>query len=243
MCGDDNTQAVTLEAFGNGSFVRNQAIRGANDNEWLLPVYFARDGIGAANKQRNSQYSALARRYDDSMHWELFNMSSPGQALVQPTVVCMWPHRARTTLPPAILSPDPTLILIRQVRLLDGTLKAWFRDRDAGFIFTSESNDDGHAWTRPTRTVLPNNNKAIQVSRLPVLRGVDRLSWHPEMYDDDAEFAVRDGVGETEEARRKASRGNRYLRFGRDPCQRIFFLRQNGGTGRRWSPHPRSRHL
>jgi hypothetical protein len=82
-------QAVTLEAFGNGSFVRNQAIRGANNNEWLLPVYFAREGIGASNKQRNSQYSALARRYDDSTHWEFFNMSSPGQALVQPTVVCM----------------------------------------------------------------------------------------------------------------------------------------------------------
>jgi predicted neuraminidase len=52
------------------------------------------------------------------------------------------------------------------VRLLDGTLKAWFRDRDAGFIFTSESNDDGHVWTRPIRTVLPNNNKAIQAIML-----------------------------------------------------------------------------
>jgi predicted neuraminidase len=84
-------------------------------------------------------------------------------------------HRACTTLRPPKLSLSDslrlelrlTLALIRQVRLLDGTLKAWFRDRDAGFIFTSESNDDGHAWTRPIRTVLPNNNKAIQVSPLP----------------------------------------------------------------------------
>ena len=96
---------MTLEAFGDGSFVRNQAIRGANNNEWLLPVYFARDGIGATNKQRNSQYSALARRYDDSAHWQLFNMSSPGQALVQPTVVCgIWPLCAQHA--PEPLKPD-----------------------------------------------------------------------------------------------------------------------------------------
>ena len=45
-------------------------------------------------------------------------------------------------------------------------LIAFFRDRRAEHVYSSVSTDEGHTWTRPEKTVLPNNNAAIQASVL-----------------------------------------------------------------------------
>lgn len=47
----------------------------------------------------------------------------------------------------------------------DGSLLALYRDRRAGRIHASTS-ADGRSWTRPERTVLPNNDSSVQLTRL-----------------------------------------------------------------------------
>ncbi len=43
---------------------------------------------------------------------------------------------------------------------------AFFRDRRAEHIYSASSNDEGYSWTTPEKTVLPNNNAAIQAAML-----------------------------------------------------------------------------
>lgn len=45
-------------------------------------------------------------------------------------------------------------------------LRAFFRDRRAGNIYSASSNDEGYSWTEPKKTALPNNNAAIQATML-----------------------------------------------------------------------------
>jgi predicted neuraminidase len=52
------------------------------------------------------------------------------------------------------------------VRLLTKNLRCWFRDRAAGFIYVSDSTDDGLTWTKPAATQLPNPNVGIEANSL-----------------------------------------------------------------------------
>ncbi|MGW3564766.1 sialidase family protein [Streptomyces sp. NPDC000941] len=58
------------------------------------------------------------------------------------------------------------LVQLTAVPRDDGSLFAMFRSRAADRIHASESTDGGRTWTPPTRTVLPNNNSAVQLIRL-----------------------------------------------------------------------------
>ena len=51
-------------------------------------------------------------------------------------------------------------------KLTDGTLLALFRSRWADYIYFSDSADNGRTWTKPAKTMLPNNNSSIQFTRL-----------------------------------------------------------------------------
>lgn len=52
------------------------------------------------------------------------------------------------------------------VELEDGNLVAFFRSRQADWIYHSESTDYGDSWTEPVPTVLPNNNSGICALKL-----------------------------------------------------------------------------
>ena len=45
-------------------------------------------------------------------------------------------------------------------------LLAYFRDRRAGNVYISTSDDEGKVWAAPAKTELPNNNAAIQATVL-----------------------------------------------------------------------------
>ncbi len=53
---------------------------------------------------------------------------------------------------PSVVRPKPE----------DPGLLAFFRDRRAEHIYWATSSDEGKSWTSPKKTVLPNNNAAIQ---------------------------------------------------------------------------------
>lgn len=52
------------------------------------------------------------------------------------------------------------------VELEPGHLAAFMRDREAAFIYRSESLDNGDTWSVPTPTPLPNNNSSISAVKL-----------------------------------------------------------------------------
>lgn len=52
------------------------------------------------------------------------------------------------------------------VELEPGRLAAFMRDREAAYIYRSESLDNGESWTAPTPTPLPNNNSSISALKL-----------------------------------------------------------------------------
>jgi predicted neuraminidase len=49
-----------------------------------------------------------------------------------------------------------------------GPLLALFRSRKADWVYAALSWDDGLKWTKPARTSLPNNNSALQVTKVQV---------------------------------------------------------------------------
>ncbi|RCK50804.1 glycosyl hydrolase [Thalassospira profundimaris] len=52
------------------------------------------------------------------------------------------------------------------VPLDDGRMVAFYRRRQADFVFRSDSNDDGRTWSPPAATDIPNNNSSIAAIRL-----------------------------------------------------------------------------
>ncbi|KAK3270516.1 hypothetical protein CYMTET_21091 [Cymbomonas tetramitiformis] len=83
-----------------------------------------------------SHYCAMWRSDDHGATWKNESlMSWKGQFLAQPTVV----------------------------RLHDGSLRAFFRDRKGAWIYWSDSTDDGRTWPeKHRRSKLPNNQSGIQ---------------------------------------------------------------------------------
>lgn len=53
------------------------------------------------------------------------------------------------------------------VRLPNGSLRAWFRDRRSEAIYTATSTDDAMTWTAPKHSGLPNPNSGIEANILP----------------------------------------------------------------------------
>lgn len=85
-----------------------------------------------------NQYSAM-KLSTDHVNWKGYPVANSNY-LVQPSVVRPAPDRQ--------------------------FLKAFFRDRRAEHIYSASSNDEAYSWTTPKKTVLPNNNAAIQASML-----------------------------------------------------------------------------
>lgn len=85
-----------------------------------------------------NQYSAM-KLSADHITWKEFKVDKSNY-LVQPSIVRPVPDRQY--------------------------IKAFFRDRRAEHIYTSSSNDEGESWVEPKKTVLPNNNAAIQATML-----------------------------------------------------------------------------
>lgn len=81
-----------------------------------------------------NQYSAM-KLSSDHTNWKGYTVEKSNY-LIQPTVVRPVPNRHY--------------------------IRAFFRDRRAQHIYTASSTDEGYSWTEPERTVLPNNNAAIQ---------------------------------------------------------------------------------
>jgi predicted neuraminidase len=57
-------------------------------------------------------------------------------------------------------------VQMNAVELSDGTLYAVFRSRQAEWIYTSISRDNGRNWSVPVKSELPNNNSSIQLTKL-----------------------------------------------------------------------------
>ena len=132
----------------NGTWGRNPPLVGL-DGAWLLPVY----NESLKSMGHNYEHSLLFRKplhapvlpFTPGGHsggpvgWREVNMTGSSY-LVQPSLVRLWPGK-----------PD---------------LRVFYRDRRAEFIYTATSNDDGHTWTVPMATSLPNNNAGIHATRL-----------------------------------------------------------------------------
>lgn len=85
-----------------------------------------------------NQYSAM-KLSSDHINWKGYPVDKSNY-LVQPTVVRPVPNRQY--------------------------IRAFFRDRRAEHIYSASSNDEGYSWSMPKKTVLPNNNAAIQATML-----------------------------------------------------------------------------
>eukprot|EP00899_Mesostigma_viride_P028969 jgi/Mesvir1/9257/Mv03123-RA.1 len=157
-----------------GIFIRNQMLL-SETGEWLLPAYYTPGGMA----DHKSQYSAMLRSANDGADWSTNHiMTRPnkhGAARVQPSVIRVpaapqeaEQHGAATVedadsdeeipwskLVPSLSTQGPAQVL-----------KAFFRDREAEWVYMAKSFDDGLHWTEPKKTVLPNNDKAIQATVL-----------------------------------------------------------------------------
>eukprot|EP00899_Mesostigma_viride_P015828 jgi/Mesvir1/24246/Mv10950-RA.1 len=120
-----------------GVFTRNQLLR-SSSGSLLLPMYYTPEGYNAYS----SHYCVFKESVTaDFSTWEEYIMTRPGDMLAQPTVV--------------------------QARNGDfKDLVAFFRSRLGDYIYSSRSDDEGKTWSRPARTVLPNNNSGIQAALL-----------------------------------------------------------------------------
>lgn len=114
-----------------GAFVRNPPIPTRSGGKQALLLPMYYTPDGFF--EHSTQYSTIRQSFDGGRTWpEETEMFGTRGRLVQPSVI----------------------------RLENGKLKAFFRDRNARHIFTSES-ADGKSWSPPQRTTLPNNNSGI----------------------------------------------------------------------------------
>jgi len=129
---------------------RNRIIEGL-DGEVIFPYYNA----SGSDTSFKGNYAIIGRSKTDH-NLALANDWTPtpipgSSQLVQPTVVRLQPGK------PA--------------------LKAWFRDRRATSIYTSDSKDDGHTWTEPVKSALPNPNVGIEA--FPLVSGAIVMVFNP----------------------------------------------------------------
>lgn len=74
------------------------------------------------------------------------------------------------------------------VEMEPGKITALFRSRSADNIYISYSDDYGETWTKPERTVLPNNNSSISAIRLQ--SGSLSVVYNPVRVNDDPTLTV-----------------------------------------------------
>lgn len=65
-------------------------------------------------------------------------------------------HKSNYLVQPSVVRPVPDR----------HSLLAFFRDRRAEHVYSASSPNDGYSWSEPKKTVLPNNNAAIQAGML-----------------------------------------------------------------------------
>jgi predicted neuraminidase len=108
---------------------------GAFDRNRIIPTE-KNDGVifPCYNTSTNAGYSFLLRSKFSSSTW------------------------TRTDIPMSNNLVQPSIIRLKN----SSHLRTFFRDRNAISIYYADSNDDGHTWTTPKPTILPNNNAGIE---------------------------------------------------------------------------------
>ena len=142
--GDQDRCIVRLRELGGAvidmPFPAGTFVRAAplirTDGAWLLPVYHCRPSPGAKWTGRHDS-AAVAISPDAGKTWR--------SVAVPDSIGCV-----HTTLVP----------------LDSQCIAAFFRRRQADWVFRSESTDGGESWSPPQPTELPNNNSSISAIRL-----------------------------------------------------------------------------
>lgn len=111
-------------------------LRIRDDGAWLLPIFRC---VQRPGQKWNGSHdtAALGISTDDGETWTLQELPD--------SIGCV--H----------MSP---------VAGTDGQHSAFFRRRQADFVYRTESKDGGRSWSRPHPTDVPNNNSSIAVTRL-----------------------------------------------------------------------------
>ena len=117
-------------------------LRIRDDGAWLLPIFRC---IQRPGQKWNGSHdtAALGISTDNGATWQLQEL--------QESTGCV--H----------MSP---------VAVTDGNYAAFFRRRQADFVYRTESRDGGRSWSTPAATDVPNNNSSIAAIRL----GNDRVA-------------------------------------------------------------------
>lgn len=122
--------------FPAGTFVRATPVIRPSDGAWLLPLFHCTPQGGAKWTGRHDT-AAVGISLDRGESWKI--------ASVPNSVGCV--HM--TIVPKS-----------------DAHYFAYFRRRQADFVYRTESLDGGESWSAPTPTALPNNNSSIAAIRL-----------------------------------------------------------------------------
>ncbi len=142
-----------------------------DDGAWMLPLFLCRTSPGA-RWTGSHDVAALATSTDRGATWEVVEV--PG------STGCV--H----------MTPVP---------LGDGRIAAFFRRRQADFVYRTESADGGRSWSVPEPTDVPNNNSSI--AAIPLRDGRVALLCNPVNADQSAarRESLYDELGEVGDGR------------------------------------------
>lgn len=119
-----------------GTFVRSAVVRRA-DGALLLPLFLCRSSQTGAKWNGSHDGAALAISRNDGQSWRVVEVPGSG-GCVHMTIV----------------------------PLEGAQMVAFFRRRQADFVYRSVSEDNGESWSVPQATDVPNNNSSISAIRL-----------------------------------------------------------------------------
>ena len=148
-----------------------------DDGAWLLPLFLCK-GLPGARWTGSHDTAAVAVSTDRGATWSLTDV------------------------------PESTGCVHMTIVPLDGQrMVAFFRRRQADFVYRTESADGGRSWSAPEPTDVPNNNSSIAAIRLA--DGRIALLCNPVSAAQSAErrASLYDELGEDDERRRSDRRG------------------------------------